>query len=274
MSQPKLKSAEVEPDIKEPKENTHDNKPTSAEPTPKRSVPIPFWAENPNVLFHQKYLFEFFPVENMTYEQKLNSVTRTVIILTIVGFLLSKNIRLLFIGLITIGAVFILHYYHQKEKGKVESKKIIEEVKEGFENPAMAYLNENNIQSDPDKVFLPPTSHNPFGNVMMTDYDYNPNKKPAPPAFNQNVNANILKNAKQLVSDANPDQPNIADKLFKDLGDEYVFEQSLRPFNSTPSTTIPNDQNAFAEFCYGSMVSCKEGNQFACAKNMSRHTLY
>jgi hypothetical protein len=106
----------------------------------------------------------------------------------------------------------------------------------------------------------------------MTDYEYNPNKKPAPPAFNKNVNDTILKQAKQLVSEANPDQPDIADKLFKDLGEQLVFEQSLRPFNSNPSTTIPNDQAAFADFCYGSMISCKEGNKFACARNLSRHT--
>ena len=58
----------------------------------------------------------------------------------------------------------------------------------------------------------------------------------------------------------------------KDLGEQFVFEQSLRPFHSNPSTTIPNDQQGFAEFCYGSMVSCKEGNMFACARNLARHT--
>ena len=102
--------------------------------------------------------------------------------------------------------------------------------------------------------------------------DYNPNKKPAPPAFNKNINDNILSEAKKLVSEANPDQPDIANKLFNDIGSELMFEQSLRPFTSNPSTTIPNDQAGFAEFCYGSMVSCKEGNQFACARNLVRHT--
>ena len=101
-----------------------------------------------------------------------------------------------------------------------------------------------------------------------------PDKKPAPPAFNKNVNEKILEDAKQLVVKSNPDQPDIADKLIKDLGEQYVFEQSLRPFHSIPSTTIPNDQQAFAEFCYGSMVSCKEGNPFACARNLTRHTNY
>ena len=111
-----------------------------------------------------------------------------------------------------------------------------------------------------------------MSNVLITDYDYNPNKKPAPPSYNTNVNADILNKAKQLVSDLHPDQPNISDKLFKDLGEQFAFEQSLQPFYSTANTMIPNDQTSFADFCYGSMVSCKEGNLFACARNLSRHT--
>jgi hypothetical protein len=53
------------------------------------------------------------------------------------------------------------------------------------------------------------------------------------------------------------------------------FEQSMRQFYSTPSTQNPDDQQAFAEFCYGSMISCAEGNKFACARNAAamRHTM-
>ena len=235
--------------------------------------PIPFWAEDPNILFQQKYIFEFFPVESMTYEQKLNAVTRSVVLLSIIGITLTRSIRMLLIGLITLGGIFIINYYHQKEKTKTESKKLTTDIKEGFDSPAIAYLKENNIPIS-DDVFDKPTSHNPFDNVLMTDYDYNPNKKPAPPAFNKNVNDNILKSAKQLVQEANPDQPDIADKLFNSMGDNLVFEQSMRQFNSNPNTTIPNDANAFAQFCYGSAISSKEGNPFSLARNMSHYTLY
>ena len=123
-----------------------------------------------------------------------------------------------------------------------------------------------------ETTFQNPSSNNPFSNVLLPDYDFNPNKKPAPPSFNMNTNNTILENAKQAVIDLNPSQPDLADKLFRDLGEQYVFEQSLRPFYSTASSTIPNDQQAFAEFCYGSMISCKEGNPFACARNLSRYT--
>ena len=241
---------------------------------PNNDEAIPFWATNPNILFDNKYLMEFFPVKEMSYNQKLNAITRTVIILSLLTFFTSGNIRVIVVSVITLLAIFILHYYHMKEKnGKKKSTLLKDTIKEGFANPAMDYLESENIKI-PDEVFDEPTPENPFSNVMMTDYDYNPDKKPAPPAFTKNVNEQILEDAKQLVVQSNPGQPDIADKLFKDLGEQYVFEQSLRPFNSNPSTTIPNDQQAFAEFCYGSMVSCKEGNPMACARNLTRHTNY
>jgi hypothetical protein len=236
---------------------------------------VPFWYDNPNVLFQNEYLLEFFPVDDMTYEQKLNAVSRSIIIMTIFGFVLSQNIRILIVSGITLFSIFILHYYHEKEAEKVASKKLDLEKKENFENfenPALDYLKQNKIYVPKEGIFMKTESDNPFSNVLISDYDYNPNKKPAPPSFNTNVNNTILEKAKQLVVEANPDQPDIADKLFKDLGEQLVFEQSLIPFHSNPSTTIPNDQGAFADFCYGSMISCKEGNSFACARNLSRYT--
>lgn len=233
---------------------------------------VPFFTENPNVLFQQKYIFEFFPVDGMAYEQKLNAIARTVIVLTLISFIFKQNIRILLIGVITLGAVFVMYFYHEKERQKTDSKKLTE-TKEGFEGPGLAYFVDNNIPV-PTDVFTTPDSSNPFSNVLMTDYEYNPNKKPAPPAFNKNINEQILTQAKKLVNDANPDQPDLSNKLFKDLGEQLEFEQSLRQFNSNPATTIPNDQSAFAEFCYGSMISCKEGNKFACARNTSHYTLY
>lgn len=238
-----------------------------------RQKHVSFWSENPNILLQQKFIFEFFPVEGMTYNQKLNAVTRTIVLLTIIGLVFSRNIRILIIGAITMGAIFLMHFYHEKEEQKVESKKVLDSVKEGFGGPGLAVYKELGLPV-PNDVFTVPDSSNPFSNVLVTDYDYNPNKKPAPPSFNPNINNEILVQAKQFVQDANPDHPGIADKLFKDLGEQLEFEQSLRPFNSNPATTIPNDQAAFADFCYGSMVSAKEGNKFAAARNMSHYTLY
>jgi Family of unknown function (DUF5762) len=238
------------------------------------SLLVPFWSENPNIIFNSKYIMEFFPIESMTYNQKLNAISRTILFLTIVSFVYTRSFRILFIGAITLFSIYLLHYYHVKESQKnVGLKNKVEgfEGTEGeFQNPALEVLKD--YPTNPITTFDAPSSENPFSNVLMPDYDYNPKKKPAPPAFNTNVNATILDQAKQLVIDQNPGQPDIADKLFTDLGEQFVFEQSLQPFYSNPATTIPNDQAGFSDFCYGSMVSCKEGNLFACARNLDRYT--
>jgi hypothetical protein len=226
---------------------------------------IPFWSENPNILLNNEFLFELFPVEKMSFEQKLNAISRTVILMTLITFFYTKSVRILIIGAISLFFIFMLH------KSKKTEKEAIKRKKEGFdESPADLFK-----PADLTNVFREPDSSNPFGNVLVTDYIYDPQRKPAPPAFNQKVNEKIIEKAKDVVRKCNPDYPDITDKLFKDLGDQYVFEQSLRPFYSTASTTIPNDQQTFSEFCYGSMVSCKEGNAFACAKNNAgKYNLY
>lgn len=235
-------------------------------------IEVRFWSEDPNVLFRS---LEFFPTENMTYSQKMNSITRLIILLAIIGFLFSQNIRLIFVAALILLGIYLVYTSHIRQENEKKQKKVFSENFNGSEVPGKIVkdvyeeidLNVPKIQ----KVFDAPTPLNPMSNVLMTDYDYNPHKKPAPPAFNENVSANILSQAKQMVIEANPGQPNIADKLFRNLGDEFIFEQSMRPFVSNPSTTIPNDQQAFADFCYGSMISSKEGNLFSLARNLARH---
>jgi hypothetical protein len=232
--------------------------------TVNREVITPFWSSDPNVLFSQKYIFEFFPTNDMSPNQQLNTITRLVIVLSTIAFLITRNNRILFTAMITIVAIYVYHKNIQSPKTGEEGFDYLEK----YINPTTEVIQ----PSPPEQTFQSPDSTNPFSNVLLTDYDYNPLKKPAPPSFNENINNTILLQAKKMVNEANPEQPNISDKLFKGLGDELDFEQSLRPFHSNPSTTIPNDQQAFTDFCYGGMVSCKEGNLFACARNLSRHT--
>jgi phospholipid N-methyltransferase len=78
----------------------------------------------------------------------------------------------------------------------------------------------------------------------------------------------------KTIQSMHPGQPNIDKKLFQDVTDNLELEQSMRQFYSTANTTIPNDQTSFAEFCYGDMISAKEGNAFASVRNNPRHNLY
>lgn len=230
----------------------------------KKEEKVPFWGDNPNVILDFDYITELYPSDTMTPSQKLNAITRSVIVLTIVGSFFTNPFRLWIIALITLAAVWYLHY-HQKTAKRVK-----------FEDEA--FTNKDGVKEVierkelPQDIFSTPQSNNPFGNTLLTDYDEADKKKPAPPSYNKRINDKIVSQTKQSILDNNPEQPHITSRLFSGLDDDLAFEQSMRPFYTMPNTTIPNDQNAFAEFCYGSMISCKEGNEFACARNMTRHT--
>ena len=81
-----------------------------------------FWSENPNILFHKDMIFEFFPVDSMGYNQKLNAISRLLLLLTLISFLFTRSIRILIIGCITLFAIYLLYSYKKKEEDKKKSK--------------------------------------------------------------------------------------------------------------------------------------------------------
>ena len=62
----------------------------------------------------------------------------------------------------------------------------------------------------------------------------------------------------------------IDERLFKETGDKFMFEQSMRQFYTTANTMVPNSQKDFAQFCYGNMASCRDGDVEQCSKNMRK----
>ena len=66
-------------------------------------------------------------------------------------------------------------------------------------------------------------------------------------------NKNLLANIQELEE--------FNKNLFRDVNDLYEKENSQRTYYSTPSTTIPNDQKSFAEWCYGIPETCKTNQQ-------------
>ena len=230
---------------------------------------ILFWSEDPNILLNSHYWYEFFPTETMSFNQKLNALTRIVLILTIVSYLFTQKPKILIVSLISILCIFFLHY--------ATNQKLIGE---GFSQNSNGYVRNYNRKGPfvpvnvNENQYQPSTSVNPLSNVLMSDYDYNPNKKPAPPSFTEKDRETILDETKNQIQMLNPDQPNIEKKLFQDVTENLEFEQSMRQFYSTANTTIPNDQKGFAEFCYGDMISAKEGNKFAAVRNNGRYNLH
>ena len=224
---------------------------------------VSFWLENPNALLNKQHITEIWPSSDFDLGRKLNAITRIVAVLTIIGIIITRSGKLLVTSIITLVALVILYktQYEDDEKNKLKEKF----MKEGFES------GDGNEEGKFVKVFrdtfTKPTKKNPMMNVMMDDYKYNNKKKPAAPSYNKAVDRNINKTA------IKPDLLNSLvnnDKLYRNLGDNLTFEHNMRSFHTMPNTKIPNDQRKFAEFCYGNMSSCKEGDTIQCSKNNRR----
>ena len=198
-----------------------------------------FWLNNPLVLLKSSQIIEIWPTKNLSLERKLNALTRLIILLTILGYFYTRKLELVVISIITLLVIVI--FYRIKTKQEKNNK-------EGFE------LSQSNFFNLKGNQFTQPTKRNPLMNVLLTQIKDDPKRPEAAPAYEPSIEKEI--------------NSSIADpRLFLDLGDSISFGQSMRNFYATPSTTIPNDQASFAQFCYGNMPSCKEGNPMQCMKN-------
>ena len=233
----------------------------------------PFWYDDPSILFKKENIFELWPTPSMNYNQKLNAITRLIIIVTIVGFIITMAYRLLFIGGITIFVIFIL-FKMNKDKLTKESFTNNDTILK--QNPGYI-TNPETLDSVLKTEFKEGNKKNPFSNVLLTQIGDDPDRKPAPPAFNVDVDENITTNVKKAVQQMNPGIKNTDKQLYGDLWENFQLDQSNRVFNSTPNTRVTNDQSAYAKYLYGNMPSAKGStmeDNLQREKDNYRYTLY
>jgi hypothetical protein len=234
-----------------------------------------FWINQPSILFNKDYILQVWPTTKMSYEEKLNAISRLVIIMTILGFIVTMNKNILLIGVVTLVAIFAM-YKIRKQK---VTKDTLDSSKEGFsgidvKNQQETIINPDTLKTYLKSEFMPVNKKNPLGNVLLTEIMDNPSRKPAPPSFNTEVYDDINVSTKKMVQSLNPGIKNTNKQLYGDLGEQFEFDQSQWSFYSTPNTKIPNDQGAFANYLYGDMPSCRDGNAFACVQDNIRYNLY
>ena len=243
---------------------------------------IQFWSNDPTVLFNKEYILELWPTTNMCYEQKLNSITRLVILITILGYILTMSERVLLVGGLTLAVVFVLF---NMRKQKITKEMLNEgfkvqgnEVTGMFDKKPASYVNPVTLDSVLKSEFKEGTKKNPFSNVLLTQINDDPERKSAPPSFNVDVDEDITKNVKRAVQMMNPGIRNTNKQLYGDLWQEFELDQSNRAFFSTANTNVqPGDQASFGQFLYGTMPSAKESNEggaFARVQDNYRYTLY
>jgi hypothetical protein len=216
----------------------------------------------------------------MCYEQKLNAITRLVILNTILGYILTMSEIILLVGGLTIAVIFVLF--------NMRKQKITKEfLNEGFTSVQQnediglnmaSYINPVTLKSVLKSDFKEGNKKNPFSNVLLTQINDDPERKSAPPSFNVDVDEDITKNVKRAVQMMNPGIKNTNKQLYGDLWQNFELDQSNRAFFSTANTKIENDQSAYAQFLYNDMkysgkLSTPEG-AFSRIQDNYRYTLY
>jgi len=202
-----------------------------------------FWINNYKILFYKENITDFFPTYEMTLIEKLNAIFRMSIYLSIILYLFTNNYLYLYIFII-IGAFTVFIYYNQKDNLELYFNSIPDS-----DNNIIQKKHIENSLSD-----IKPTTSNPFMNINLITDD---KEKPAPDSSWNNE-----KLQKEIEN-------KFGYNLYRDVGDLYGKSNSQRQYFTMPSTTIPNNQTAFAKWCYSTGPTCKEKSIY-CSPQMDQ----
>ena len=86
----------------------------------------PFWSNEPTILFNTDSILQVWPQPTMSFESKLNAISRLVILLSILGFVFTVKHHFVIIGLITLAIIFSFYKYRKQT--------IVKNLTEGFDN--------------------------------------------------------------------------------------------------------------------------------------------
>lgn len=235
---------------------------------------LPIWFQDPSILLHKDYIGELWPTNTMNYNRKMNAIVRLVIVLTIVGSIFMKNVRFLLIGVITLGVIYIICKQRKRDENEGFEDRIVNTSQQKVASDSNIMINPTNLETMLKDNYQVGTSKNPFGNVLLPEIKDDPDRKAATPSFTPEVAEEITNNTKKMIQELNPTIKDTDKQLFGSLTDEFYLDQSNRVFHSTANTRVANDQGAFAQYLYGDMPSCRDGDGIACVQDNYRYILY
>ena len=223
---------------------------------------VSFWLEDPRILLIQAS--EFFPFtenDRRCTSSALNSFTRFGLYLGVLLSIVRMEPIWLLVGVVF--ALFSAGAWMFMEKSGA--------IREGFSSDLLTtapIIDPRDVMNEyvPDIIGSPatnrtfPTTGNPFMNVLLTEISDNPTRNPA---------ANVQNDAIKTELDGY-----FQTMFASDPGDVFNKTQGQRTWVTMPSSTIPNDQGAFADWLFRVPgQTCKEGNLSACVFNTGAETL-
>lgn len=187
------------------------------------------WHKNFNILFRADRATEFFPNKDQSFEERLNSIARLGLYISILVTVYKRDVTkmTIFIAFL-LATYFLFKNYNKEEFVEKEGKKVKKEM---------------------EKKQRKPTLNNPFMNRLPTD---DKNLGPAPEYFED------TKTAKDIRDEVNT---KFTHDLYMGIDDIYEKNNAQRQFYTTPNTENPSNQEKFLKFMYPNMTSCKSDSK-------------
>jgi hypothetical protein len=229
----------------------------------------PFWSNDPTILFNKAAIFQVWPAPSMSFEAKMNAISRIVILLSTLGFIFTMKFNFLIIGAITLAIIFSIYRFRKQTIVTGMKENFAQRKKKEASAPAPVVSNPVTLENVLRSEFHPTTKKNPFGNVLLTDIMDEPDRRAAAPSFNPAVSDDITSAVKKQTQMLYPGIKNTNKQLYGDLYDNYQLDTDMmQRFYTTANTRVESDQNSYAMYLYGNMPSAKEDNG---AGNMQRY---
>lgn len=192
------------------------------------------WYDDPHGFFKGDKLACFIPSKNSSLASQLNALLRLAMYFSVVLLLFRHFTVAVYLPL----TVAFLTYFLFSNSLIESSLRLQQHDK----------LHEGMTREG--QICTIPTSENPYMNALPND---RPNRPPA---------CSIVASAKAVEALAKDD-------LFLDVDDVFNKRTMLNHvFYTMPNTSVPNDQEGFAKWCYDSGATCKKGDRSYCSQSV------
>lgn len=195
-----------------------------------------FWTQDMTILFQPVLI----PVDHMPIDEKLNALSRLVILICVIVSLILQDIKIVLFMIILLLAIVVVHGYQSKNNENTDT-----------------FLNEKHVKVIDNKACTKPTKNNPFMNPVLTNISKESEDTiGACPVYDKEIESSINKMYDE--------------SLYRNADDIFDTATGKRQFYTVPVTNVPNDQTTFANWLYNRGETCKENNGIRCYTNMYR----
>jgi hypothetical protein len=188
-----------------------------------------FWKDDFSILYNADRLTEFFPSDDMNFNEKLNALVRLCTYAGILLYLYHKKNDYLYLPVIMMSVSLFLHNMHSYERN------------EQFEIIKKTPVIDNTIS---------PSTHNPFMNFNIMNNTNDQEKQP-------------INNDPKLIENK------FNEGLYKNADDVFDKSHSDRQYFSMPWTGPSNEQGDYSKWLYNNLNNTCKIDQDKCQKSIN-----